>query len=116
MNTFKKHSEIIQKLKMNFVLIVENLHVVGTVLSMNHNGWRYAPVPCTKNEFINLKNNLDMKNEQSNDRLLCALCGSDKNVEFVKITDCNLCEKCNNELADSFECAMKMDRSDDPEL
>lgn len=50
------------------------------------------------------------------DRLLCAVCGSDKNVEFVKITDCNLCEKCNKELADSFECAMKMDRSNDPEL
>jgi hypothetical protein len=50
------------------------------------------------------------------DALLCDNCGSDKNVEFVKITDCNLCKKCNKELADSFECAMKMDRSDYPEL
>ena len=48
--------------------------------------------------------------------MLCAVCGSYKNVEFVKITDCKLCEKCNKELADSFESAMKMDRSDYPEL
>lgn len=47
---------------------------------------------------------------------VCAVCGSNKNVEFVKITDCNLCEKCNKKLADSFESAMKMDRSDYPEL
>jgi hypothetical protein len=50
------------------------------------------------------------------DTLLCAVCGSNKKVEFVKITDCNLCEKCNKELADSFECSMRMDRSNDPEL
>ena len=50
------------------------------------------------------------------DALLCAVCGSDKNVDFVKITDCKLCEKCNKELADSFESVMKMDRSDYPEL
>jgi len=50
------------------------------------------------------------------DTLLCAVCGSNKKVVFVKITDCNLCEKCNKELADSFESAMRMDRSDYPEL
>jgi len=48
--------------------------------------------------------------------LLCAICGSNKNIEFVKITNCNLCKKCNKKLADSFEYAMRMDRSDYPEL
>jgi len=48
--------------------------------------------------------------------LLCAVCGSDKNVEFFTITNCNLCQKCDIKLAASFEEAMKMDRSDYPEL
>lgn len=62
--------------------------------------------------------NLSNESETANgvNTLLCAVCGSDKKVEFVKITDCNLCEKCNKELADSFESAMKMDRRDYPEL
>ena len=51
-----------------------------------------------------------------NNTLLCAVCGSDKNIEFIKITNFNLCEKCNKKLLDSFECAMKMDRSYYPEL
>ena len=46
----------------------------------------------------------------------CAVCGSNENVEFVKITDCNLCEKCDKKLADSFESAMKVDTSKYPEL
>ncbi len=46
----------------------------------------------------------------------CSFCGSTKKVEFVKITDCNLCDKCNKELAEGFEIAMCMDRSDYPEL
>ena len=50
------------------------------------------------------------------DTLLCAVCGSDKKVESVILTNCNLCKKCNKELADSFTSAMKMDRSDYPEL
>ena len=47
---------------------------------------------------------------------LCAVCKSDKDVEFLTITDCNLCGKCQDELADGFEQAMTMDREDYPEL
>ncbi len=46
----------------------------------------------------------------------CSVCDSTKNVKFVKIADCNLCDKCNKELGESFEIAMCMDRSDYPEL
>jgi hypothetical protein len=46
----------------------------------------------------------------------CSVCKSTDNVRFVQITDCNLCEKCDNDLAESFELASKMDRSDYPEL
>lgn len=48
--------------------------------------------------------------------MLCAVCKSDKNVEFLTITDCNLCGKCQDELAEGFEQAMTMDRDDYPEL
>lgn len=48
--------------------------------------------------------------------VLCAVCKSDEKVEFLTITDCNLCGKCQDELADGFEQAMTMDRSDYPEL
>ena len=46
----------------------------------------------------------------------CDVCKSTNNVRFVKITDCNLCEKCDNDLSESFELAAKIDRSDYPEL
>lgn len=46
----------------------------------------------------------------------CAVCKSDVDVEFVKITDCNLCQKCIDKLSEGFEQAMCMNRSDDPEL
>jgi hypothetical protein len=55
----------------------------------------------------------------------CSVCGDNNKVEFVEITDCNLCKKCRNELSDSFEIVMKMDKfeivmkmdkSDYPEL
>lgn len=46
----------------------------------------------------------------------CAVCKSTNNVRFVQITDCNLCEKCDADLAASFELAGRMDRSDLPEL
>lgn len=48
--------------------------------------------------------------------LLCAVCSSSDRVEFLKITDCNLCHKCQEDLSKGFEEAMKMDRSDYPEL
>ena len=48
--------------------------------------------------------------------VLCAVCRSDDKVEFLTIADCNLCAKCQDELANSFEQAMMMDRSDYPEL
>ena len=37
----------------------------------------------------------------------CSVCKSADNVRFFTITDCNLCKKCNDELAKSFELAMK---------
>lgn len=46
----------------------------------------------------------------------CSVCKSKNNVRFVQITDCNLCEKCDNDLSESFELAGKMDRRDYPEL
>ena len=46
----------------------------------------------------------------------CDVCKIKRNVRFVQITDCNLCEKCDNDLSDSFELAGKMDRTDYPEL
>lgn len=48
--------------------------------------------------------------------MLCAVCKSDENVKFLTITDCNLCGKCKDELSESFEKAMAMDRDDYPEL
>ena len=63
-----------------------------------------------------------MKNETINNEIgnnvlrLCAVCKSDDKVEFLTITDCNLCVKCQYELADGFQQAMEMDRSDYPEL
>lgn len=47
---------------------------------------------------------------------LCAVCKSDKTVEFITITDCNLCSKCQDELTDGFEQAMTMNREDYHEL
>lgn len=47
---------------------------------------------------------------------ICSVCNSGNNVRFIQITDCNLCEKCDNDLSESFELAGKMDRSDYPEL
>lgn len=47
---------------------------------------------------------------------LCAVCKSDKAVEFLSITYCNLCSKCQDELTDGFEQAMTMGREDYPEL
>lgn len=47
---------------------------------------------------------------------LCTVCSSSDTVEFLKITDCHLCHKCQENLSDSFDEAMKMDRSDYPEL
>lgn len=60
-----------------------------------------------------------IKNPQSKPdgyTLLCAVCSSSDRVEFLTITDCNLCYKCQDELSKGFEEAMKMDRSDYPEL
>jgi hypothetical protein len=48
--------------------------------------------------------------------VLCVVCNSDKKAEFITITDCNLCGKCQNELSDSFEQVMSMDRDDYFEL
>lgn len=48
--------------------------------------------------------------------LLCAVCSSSDKVKFLTVTDCNLCDKCQNNLSQGFEEAMKMDRSDYPEL
>ena len=48
--------------------------------------------------------------------VLCAVCKNDKDVEFLTITDCNLCKKCQDELKDAFEQAMTMDRDDYLEL
>ena len=42
----------------------------------------------------------------------CAVCKSTENVKFLTITDCHLCEKCDNELAKSFEMAMCVRRDD----
>lgn len=61
---------------------------------------------------------LQNKDLTSNDAkpMLCAVCKSDEKVEFLTITDCNLCGKCQDELAEGFEQAMTMDRDDYPEL
>ena len=48
--------------------------------------------------------------------MLCAVCKSADKVEFLTITDCNLCGKCRDELTNGFEQAMTMDREDYPEL
>lgn len=34
---------------------------------------------------------------------VCAVCGEWRSVEYVALTDCNLCKKCRNDLDDSFE-------------
>ena len=52
----------------------------------------------------------------STDTMLCAVCKSDEKVEFLTITNCNLCGKCQDELAEGFEQAMTMDRRDLPSL
>lgn len=60
-----------------------------------------------------------IKNSETNPdgyTLLCAVCSSSDRVEFLTITDCNLCNKCQDDLSKGFEEAMKMDRSDYPEL
>ncbi len=61
---------------------------------------------------------VELKDETANGTkpVLCAVCKSDEKVEFLTITDCNLCGKCQDELSDGFEQAMTMDRSDYPEL
>ena len=61
---------------------------------------------------------LENKYLTSNDAkpVLCAVCQSDDRVEFLTITDCNLCKKCQDELSDGFQQAMTIDRSDYPEL
>jgi len=64
-----------------------------------------------KEDYANGFGEMDLKECKK-----CAVCGSNENVEFVKITDCNLCEKCDKKLADSFESAMKVDTSKYPEL
>lgn len=47
---------------------------------------------------------------------VCSSCKSNDDVVYVEITDCNLCDKCRNDLSDSFEEAQKIDRSDYLEL
>ena len=37
---------------------------------------------------------------------LCAVCKSDEGVEFLTITDCYLCQKCQDNLSDGFEQSM----------
>lgn len=65
-----------------------------------------------------MSTNYELKNETANGTkpVLCAVCKSDEKVEFLTITDCNLCGKCQDELSDGFEKAMTIDRSDYPEL
>jgi len=63
------------------------------------------------------KNKLEKRQAiYADDVLLCAVCGGNKKVEVVDITNCNLCKKCRQELSDSFESVMTMDRSDYPDL
>lgn len=59
--------------------------------------------------------NKDLINNNAKHRF-CAVCKSDEKVEFLTITDCNLCGKCQDELAEGFEQAITMDRDDYPEL
>jgi len=47
---------------------------------------------------------------------LIELCSCGKEGKYLSITDCIMCEDCEKELSESFEEAMKMDRSDYPEL
>ena len=47
---------------------------------------------------------------------VCAFCRSDKNVEFLIITECSLCGKCKKKLAKSFELAMTKNREDYPDI
>jgi hypothetical protein len=65
-----------------------------------------------------MSTNNELKDETANGTksVLCAVCKSDDKVEFLTITDCNLCVKCQDELKDGFEQAMTMDREDYPEL
>ena len=51
-----------------------------------------------------------------NDKMLCAVCTSYKNVVFLTITDCYLCGKCQDELSEAFDQAMTIDRDDYPGL
>lgn len=46
----------------------------------------------------------------------CAVCKSTKEVKFIKITDCDLCQQCVDELNEGWEIAMRRDRENDPEL
>lgn len=41
----------------------------------------------------------------------CSICKSGYDVTFVAIADCFLCKKCDDELLEGFEEAMKMDRT-----
>jgi len=54
--------------------------------------------------------------ELMKDDMLCSVCKSDDRVKFLTITDCCLCSNCRDELSESFEQAMAMDREDYPEL
>lgn len=58
----------------------------------------------------------EAENKPDGYTLLCAVCPGSDGVEFLTITNCNLCHKCQNDLTKGFEEAMKMDRSDYPEL
>lgn len=49
-------------------------------------------------------------------RVKCSMCSCDSDVKFIEITSCYLCKNCKQELTESFECAIKIDRSDYPEL
>ena len=67
-----------------------------------------------------MENNFDNKENAGNDvsRIVsnsCCECG-EKKAKYIEIVDCFLCKKCNKKLSDSFEYAMNMDRTNDPEL
>lgn len=54
-----------------------------------------------------------MKKVKKKLKTKCAVCKSCKNVEFLTITNCNLCGKCQDELAEAFQEVMIMRKDEE---
>lgn len=77
-------------------------------------------------EILNLNKLLKMNNEKKVEftlsspaiakQMLCAVCQSSNKVEYLTITNCNLCMKCEGQLREGFQISMCRDRSEDAEI